>query len=362
MRVDELGEFPLIARLTQGRTMPADVAIDIGDDTSVLNVPASAQLIATCDAQVEGQHFLLTVATPEDVGAKSLAVNLSDVAAMGAVPRWALVSLLIPPSLEVSVLDGIYAGMRELAARWDVGLVGGNVSSTTGPLTIDVTLLGVCPRGRAITRAGGHPGDTVVVAGTLGAAAAGLLALVTEPGVVCPEDAITRARLALVRPMPLVAEGQALAATGVVTAMLDVSDGLTADLAHLCERSGVGAELDADAIPVDPAALAIARAYGRDPLDFALAGGEDYALVCAVRPDGVERVLASVRALGTPAHAVGHLIEIPAGETALRLRARDGHVRPLAPRGWDHLRRDGGGNGHGDDTDAQDARAVAPDH
>ncbi|MBF6590980.1 MAG: thiamine-phosphate kinase [Ktedonobacterales bacterium] len=336
MSLAELGEFGLIARLTHHLESRPDVVLGVGDDAAVLDIGVGRQLVATCDAQVEGQHFRLGAASPAEIGHKALAVNLSDIAAMGAEPLWALISLLLPRGLAVETLDGIYAGMRALARRFDIALVGGNIAATAGPLAIDLTLLGSCPRGAAVTRAGGRPGDTLLVVGTLGAAAAGLLAAggALAPGSVAPET-LERARRALAAPTPLVAEGRALAATGAVTAMLDVSDGLAADLGHLCERSGVGAEIVAAAVPIDPAADAIARAVGGDPLALALAGGEDYALLCAVRPGEIERARAAVRATGGEAHVIGALTEPTEG---MRVRAPDGRLTLLEPHGWDHLR------------------------
>jgi thiamine-monophosphate kinase len=339
MRIDELGEFALIARLTAGLPTRADVTLGAGDDAALLDISgfaADSLLVATCDTQVEGQHFTLGVATPEEIGHKAVAVNLSDLAAMGAEPLWALVSLLLPRALEIATLDGVYTGLRSLAARYSVALVGGNVSATDGPLAIDVTALGRVPRGQALTRAGGSPGDLVVVTGTLGAAAAGVLLQGGDARLdAVSDEAQAHARAAQVSPQPRVAEGRALAASGVVTALLDVSDGLAADLGHLCAASGVSAELDADAIPVDPAAQAVAAALGRDALRLALEGGEDYELVFAVRPDGAERALAAVAESGGVARVIGRLTESGAG---LRLRYADGRTEEFVARGWDHLR------------------------
>jgi thiamine-monophosphate kinase len=339
MRIDELGEFALIARLTAGLPTRADVALGAGDDAALLDlsgVATDALLVATCDAQVEGQHFSLAVATPEEIGHKALAVNLSDLAAMGAEPLWALVSLLLPRALEVATLDGVYAGLRSLAARYTVALVGGNISATDGPLAIDVTALGRVSRDQALTRGGGGFGDLVLVTGTLGAAAAGVLLRGTDArldGVSVEMRA--RAHAAQVRPEPRVAQGRALAASGVVTAMLDVSDGLAADLGHLCAASHVGAELDADAIPVDPAARAVAEALECDALRLALEGGEDYELVFTVQAEGVERALEAVAQAGGSARVIGRLTE-PGGSPSLRYG--DGRVEELVARGWDHLR------------------------
>jgi thiamine-monophosphate kinase len=339
MRIDELGEFALIERLTAGLPSRADVALGVGDDAALLDLGGSAAdslLVATCDAQVEGQHFTLGVATPEEIGHKALAVNLSDLAAMGAEPLWALVSLLLPRALEVATLDGVYAGLRTLAARFSVALVGGNISATDGPLAIDVTALGRVPRGKALTRAGGRPGDLVLVTGTLGAAAAGVLLQGGDVRLdVVSDEAKAHARAAQVSPQPRVAEGQALAASGVVTALLDVSDGLAADLGHLCAASNVGAELDVGAIPVDPAALAVADALELDALRLALEGGEEYELVFAARPDGMEQALAAVSEAGVGARVIGRLTE-PGSD--LRIRFADGRIERLVARGWDHLR------------------------
>ncbi len=336
MRLEDVGEFPLIARLTAGLESRPDVALGPGDDAAALDLGADQLLLATCDAQVEGTHFLPSVASPEEIGYKSLAVNLSDIAAMGGEPLWALISLIAPPTLDVAVVDGIYAGMRSLARRYNVALVGGNVASTPGPLTLDITLLGRVARERMVTRAGAQPGDRLLVTGRLGAAVAALLAFTAAPEQAdLPADALSEARRAMVTPQPRVREGMALAATGQVTAMLDISDGLSGDLGHICERSGVGALVELAALPVDAATRALAEALGRDPLRLALSGGDDYELLFTVRPDGVAAALEALRAVGAEATIIG---EITSPEQGLRVREPNGDIRPLDARGWDHLR------------------------
>lgn len=334
-----IGEFGLIARLTQGLETRPDVVLGVGDDAAVLDVGPDMLLVATCDAQVEGRHFLSSIATPQEIGHKTLAVNASDIAAMGAEPLWALISLLLPADVSIARLDGIYEGIRSLGRRLGIAIVGGNVSGTDGPLTLDMTLLGRVARGRACRRSGGQPGDLLVVTGTLGAAAAGLLAFTTgrdtQPYTDVAPVVVEHARTALAAPMPRVAEGRALAATGIVSAMVDVSDGLTADLNHLCVASGVGAVLDAEALPIDAAATALAKAYGREPLDLALSGGEVYELLFSVPPAALDTALDAVRSVGGSASVIGRLTEAREG---LQLRLRDGTLRALEPRGWDHLR------------------------
>lgn len=338
-RAEAIGEFGLIARLTRGLETRPDVVLGVGDDAALLDVGPDMLLVATCDAQVEGRHFLSSIATPQEIGHKALAVNASDIAAMGAEPLWALISLLLPADMSLDKLDGIYDGIRTLGKRLGIAIVGGNVSGTNGPLTLDMTLLGRVVRDHARRRSGGRPGDLLVVTGTLGAAAAGLLAYATArdamPHEPVAQDVLEQARIALVAPMPRIAEGHALAATGVVNAMLDVSDGLTADLRHICSASGVGAVIDAEALPIDMAASAIAAAYGRDSLDLALSGGEEYELLFSVPPTGLDIALDAVRSVGGSASVIGSLTEARDG---MRLRLGDGSLRLITPRGWDHLR------------------------
>ena len=256
---------------------------------------------------------------------------------MGAEPRFALVSLVIPPATDPAWLDDLYRGLRAEADVYGVSIVGGNVAATEGPLVVDITLLGSVAPGRAVARTGARPRDLLCVTGTLGAAAAGLLTLLEphpQPDAALA-SAVRAARAAQVTPIPRVREGRALAALGAATAMLDISDGLAADLSHLCARSQVGAIVEAAALPITPQTSAVAHAYGRDPMSLALFGGEDYELLFTVRPEATNEALAAVGAAGGSASAIGW---ITPAEHGMRLRQPDGTESPLAPRGWDHLR------------------------
>jgi thiamine-monophosphate kinase len=333
-----IGEFGLIAHLTQGLERRPDVLLGVGDDAALLDTGAGDLLVATCDAQVDGTHFIRGVATYEEIGHKALAVNLSDIAAMGAEPRWALASLLIPSGISVTELDQVYAGMRALGNRFEVAVVGGNVSSTNGPFCLDVTLLGTVDRSRAVRRTGARIGDAILVTGALGAAAAGVMCATSVEPWAAPLSlspaAREKTRRAMAAPLPQVAEGRALAASGVVTAMIDVSDGLAADLGHICRLSQVGAVVEAASLPLDASAREVATAFGRDPLMMALYGGEDYVLLCTVAERGVRPALDAIADAGGEGHVIGRVVDASLG---MQLRQEPAQFIPLEPRGWDHL-------------------------
>lgn len=340
MPTSELSEFELIARLTSQLPPASEVVQGVGDDAAVLNCPPGSQLIATCDALVEGRHFLRVHTSAEQIGRRALAVNLSDLAAMGGEPRFALVSLILPPATEPTWLDDLYRGLLLEANEFGVAIVGGNIAVTDGPLIIDITLLGVVAQGKAVLRSGAHVGDRVCVTGTLGAAAAGLLSFLKPFTEAHPalDQALDDVQSAQRVPRPRVAEGRALAASGLVTAMLDISDGLAGDLGHICERSGVGAVIEAGSLPISASTVQIATAHQRTPRDLALFGGEDYELLFTVPDNAVDQALAAVRAAGGSAVAIGWIVPAESGPSiTLRLRLPDGTERPLAPRGWDHL-------------------------
>ncbi len=330
----DLGEFGVIARLTQHWTTRPDVLRGVGDDAAVLDVGNPAEvLLATCDAQVAGVHFDVTTATPHEIGRRALAVNISDIAAMGGTPRFALISLLLPPDLAMEMLTEIYAGLEEEATRFAVALVGGNISRAD-TLALDITLLGMASRDHLLLRDAALPGDVLLVTGTLGAAAAGLR-LMQDSGIAARAHAEVAAPLLAAQrtPAPRVAAGQWLAAQGV-RAGIDLSDGLAADLAHLCAASGVGAELDVATFPILPATRVFADVAGVDARDLALYGGEDYELLVAAPPDLAARIIAGAdAAIGVPVTAIGRILAEPG------LFRRDAETRaPLEPRGWDHLR------------------------
>ncbi len=327
-----LGELALIERLrrlvpTAGR----GVTVGVGDDTAVLQF--DGQVLATCDVQVEGVHFVLDLCRPADIGWRALAVNLSDIAAMGGTPRFGLVSLAMPPDTLLTTVDGIYTGIAELASTHGVVIVGGNLSGTSGPLVIDLTLLG--DAGRVVRRAGARPGEGVWVTGTVGKAGAGLYVLrhpeVRAPGADTLVDAYRR-------PVPRVEAGRALANTAAVTAMIDTSDGTASDLLHLVEASGVGVRLDLGRVPLAEGLPALAHAAGRDPAAWALGGGEDYELLFAAGPAFDVGAPDFARTIGVPLTRIGEILPLDEGRWVVE---RGGRRVPLQASGWDHFRRRG---------------------
>ncbi len=336
------GEEALLAAVRRGLGAAAagdGVEFGIGDDAAVLLPPPGRRLVATVDMQVEGQHFVRqgpAGAPLVEIGWRALAVNLSDVAAMGGEPRWALSSLGIPTDMPAAGVEAVCAGLAQAATAFGVSVVGGNLARVPHGLVLDVTVLGLVDR--AVPRSGGRPGDLVCVSGRLGAAAAGLA--VARHGCDVPglgDGAQRELLLAQRHPEPRVREGIALGGLfpGAVHAMCDVSDGLTADLGRLC-TPGLGATLWQAALPVPAAVRAAAVALGADALAWALGGGEDYELLCLVAPDGFDAARSAVaRCGGAELQAIGECTVCP----GLRLaEVRGGEGRPVEPAGWDPFR------------------------
>ena len=336
-------EFELIARLTRGLPSRSDVDQSVGDDCAVLDPGGNMLLLATCDSQVEDVHFTFATSSPEDIGRKALAINISDIAAMGGEPRYALISLILPSrqSFHLEVLEGIYSGLRQEAEQFDVAIVGGNIAGTgqhkNAPLIIDITLLGTVERGHALLRSGAHAGDTLFVTGSPGDSAAGLFTLL-HPELPYPPQARDALRAIHRVPRPRVRVGRILSQLGsqIVTAMLDISDGLSGDLHHICERSQVSARVVIDQLPLSSALRSIAVVASHDPLDWALNGGEDYELLFSVSPGYADMVVEAVQsATGTPVTAIGTICPPEAG---MKVLWPDGREEALVPKSWDHLR------------------------
>ncbi|MFO7654612.1 MAG: thiamine-phosphate kinase [Candidatus Krumholzibacteriia bacterium] len=381
MKLSDVGEFGFIARFSPAflRELPEGVR-GIGDDCAVIPPEAPdvgrtadrgpvaderVQLVTT-DMLVEDVHFLRRRIPARDLGHKSLAVNLSDVAAMGGTPSSAYLALAIPADLDVAWLDEFFAGFHELGREARVPLLGGDTTRSPGPLVIAVTVLGTCRHSHLKLRSAARTGDVVCVTGWLGDSAGGLRLLtgdgaadavpeaaadaVTDAAAdAVPEaaaDAVTGAAAAgapdghaerLVRehhrPRAHLAEGAWLGARPGVHAMLDVSDGLDSDCRRVMEQSRCGMEIDVEALPISPALAAVAARRGWDPRRLAAAGGEDYCLLATVAADAFPAVATDfARDLGRPLHAVGRVVD--GGD--LRYLAAGGDFM-LDGRSWDHF-------------------------
>lgn len=318
-----LSEFERIARFTKPfESGGASVIAGPGDDCAITQPRAGWVLVSKVDHVVEGVHFGPAF-LPEEIGHKALAVSLSDLAAAGAEPRWFLVAVAMPDRYPIDRLDGIARGMSLLAARAKIALVGGNFT-TASELSLAVTALGEAPKGQALRRSGASPGDWLLLSGTVGDAALGLERLAS--GRPAELDASVLAQL---RPEPRLELGKILGA--YASAAVDVSDGLVQDLGHLCTRSGVGADVELPSLPLGEGV----RGLGERGLRLALAGGEDYELLCAVPPDRAPPLLERAAALGQPLRRIGTCTEGP----GIRLLDEEGRAMPLEGlSGWEHFR------------------------
>ena len=328
MKVSELGEFGLIELLSKmvGALPDSQLLIGIGDDAAAWYGDASIQL-ATVDCFIQDVHFSLNTASWNELGWKALAANLSDIAAMGGVPRYALVSLALPHYTEVDDVTALYKGMTELAQQYGVAIVGGDISSA--PLVaITITILGSARnKGKHIlTRSAARPGEQVAVTGYLGAAAAGSEMLAKRLNF--NPEATTCLRDAFLHPHPRLVEGELLVDQGVKTA-IDISDGLISDLKQICKASQVGARIEVERVPVEPTVRAN---FGDRALELALSGGEDYELLFTASTEVIDKVRT---AASCPITVIGEIITDKIGEVILV--DRKGNPFNLAKAGWEHF-------------------------
>ena len=328
--VAEIGEQAIIERITRRLEMPAWVEVGPGDDAAVVKLARGRREVLTTDALVDGVHFDQAFVPPDAIGHRALAVNLSDLAAMGAEPRAVLLSLALPGSLAVASLDALMDGFLRQASTHHATLLGGNITRTPGPLVINVTAIGaVRPRG-ALTRAGARPGDEIYVTGTVGDAAVGLAMLRASAGTVAVESGCAGRYL---RPEPRVRAGLQLSHHGAASSCVDLSDGLADGLRQLARASSVGVEVEAGALPISEEARAWHTASGTDPLAAALVGGDDYELLFTVRPRHRGRLRGARRRIG----------DLPITRIGVVTRGNDLVVRDASgsralPHGFEHFR------------------------
>lgn len=334
MKLDDIGEFGFIEKISRGCLIrPEGVIKSIGDDAAAFRVPAGQVSLITTDLLVERIHFIRKTISGSDLGHKSLAVNLSDIAAMGGIAREAFVSIAIPGDCPLDYLEDFYEGMKRLAAGFEVNILGGDTTRSKDDLIINIVVQGTVAREQMLCRDAARPGDVVFSTGYLGDSRAGLHLILNNIAVDTAEwKTLHRAQVA---PQPHLHEGYFLASQPGTHAGIDTSDGLSSDIGHIAEESQVGADLYADKIPVSESLLKFCDRFGFDPVEYALSGGEDYTLVCTVAPEHADGVAAKFKAeFKKPLFRIGEITD----KNRLDLICPGGRTRPITPTGWNHFK------------------------
>jgi thiamine-monophosphate kinase len=330
--VSSVSERELIARIHhQLPAPPAWLVVGIGDDAAVVETTRNRLEVLSVDAVVEGVHFDRAFTPPSAIGHRALAVNLSDLAAMGAAPRLALVSVALPVAFLVAEFDAMIAGLAAVASRFRTAIVGGNLTRIDGPLVLDITVVGTVKRRQTLTRAGARPGDDLYVTGSIGGAAAGLQMLrsgVDDASAAAAEPCIQR----YLYPEPRLRLGALLGRNRAATACMDVSDGLADAVQQLAEASGVGATIDSSVLPIEPGARRWFERQDRDAVNESITGSDDYELLIAVRPRLRGRLVAAQRHGGAALTRIGSCT----ADRAVVVQ-QDGVTRPM-PSGYSHFR------------------------
>jgi len=335
MQVKDIGEFSLIQRLVSHLgSIKKDVVVGIGDDVAVIKTSPDHYLLATCDVLVEGVHFLSQFMTPDQIGQKAVAVNISDVAAMGGVPQHLLASLVLPKNTPLSFVDGLYNGIEKQCQQYNIDVIGGNIARGK-QIVINIFLLGKVQPKKLLLRSSAHPNDKVLVTGYLGDSAAGLKLLQNNKFKVTPKQKkqlLTRH----VTPIPRLKESAIIADLGQAISMIDISDGLSSDIGHICDQSNVGVRLWADKLPISPATKKVAKLINQPPWKLAFKGGEDYELCFTIPAEKAESAKAAVsQKTKTPVTIIGEILPLNQGKWIV---LKNNHQLPLQSKSWDHFK------------------------
>ncbi len=334
MSLKEIGEFGFIKKISRGCLIrPDNIIKAIGDDAAAFMTAPDQLTLITTDLLVERIHFLRETISGFDLGYKSLAVNLSDIAAMGGTAKEAFVSIAIPDDCHLDYLEAIYSGIKDLAAAFDVNVLGGDTTRSKVDLIINIVVQGIVSKEELLCRDAARTGDVIFSSGFLGDSKAGLHLILN--GI----DADTEALAALLKahrvPEPHLREGRFLARQPGVHAAIDTSDGLSSDLEHIVEESRVGARLFADKIPISQNLKDFCTRFDFDPIDYALAGGEDYTLLCTISADNADEIAnAFEKEFNHSLFAIGEIT----AKKQIELVYPDGETKPLTPTGWDHFK------------------------
>ena len=334
MRLRDIGEFGFIEKIRHGCLVrPDNIVKAIGDDAAAFTTDSNQIILVTTDLLVERIHFLRDATSGFNLGYKSLAVNLSDIAAMGGTAREAFVSIAIPQDCPIDFLDDIYRGMKSLAGEYDVNILGGDTTRSAVDLIINVAVTGVVSKSEILYRDGARPGDIIFSTGYLGDSRAGLHLILNDI------EVGSKAHKALfeahVLPKPYLREGRFLAAQKGVSSAIDVSDGLSSDLGHIVKQSGVGAKVFADKIPLSQPLKSFCDQFDFDPIEYALAGGEDYTLLFTVSAEDAPRITLDYQKIfNQPLFTIGEITDTG----SIELIDPAGNAKQVIPSGWDHFK------------------------
>jgi len=341
MELNDIGEFGLIKRLTKNITLDKErVIMGVGDDVAVVKTKAEEYLLLTCDILIEGTHFTKETITPCQLGKKVVAINVSDIAAKGGIPKQALISIGLPKDTKVIYLDEIYRGIKEQSKKFNIDIVGGNTALSKDKIFIDLFLVGEIKPDLLLLRSGAKPDDKILVTGNLGDSSAGLKIIENQDlkleDIKFEKKYKTKLKQAHLSPNPRLLEGRIIAKSNLASSMMDISDGLSSDLAKICEASNVGAIIWEEKIPVSKETLAFAKSIGKSPFNFALHGGEDYELLFTIPKENVEIIIKKIqRETKTKVTEIG---EIKDRKFGIKIVKTNGEMTPLNTYGWNHFK------------------------
>jgi thiamine-monophosphate kinase len=331
VKLKDIGEFGFIKRIEGGCIVKdKNVIRGIGDDCCVFQTSGERAILLTTDMLVEKIHFLLSAISPYQLGRKSLAVNLSDIAAMGGTPREAVISIAIPNTVDLTVLDGVYDGMKSMAKEFGVNLLGGDTTSSPEHLVINIALVGEAAEDEIIYRSGAGEGELIFLTGPVGSSAAGLDLILKGREAKGWEDLIEAHH----NPYPHVKEGRIIASMKATNSLIDVSDGVAADLGHICAESGLGAILEERMIPTTEKFRDYCERFDENSNQLSLHVGEDYVLLGTVVPESANALRTALVSEGCEFYQIGQMV----AEPGLKLRSRENSLESMGTIGWDHFK------------------------
>lgn len=334
MKLKDIGEFGFIEKISQGCLIRPDNIIQaIGDDAAAFYTDSAFVSLVTTDLLVERVHFLRNATDGFNLGYKSLAVNLSDIAAMGGTAKETFVSVAIPQDCSIDFLEDVYRGIKDLAGQFDVNILGGDTTSSIVDLIINISVTGSVRKEEMLLRKAAQSGDIIFSTGFLGDSRAGLHMILNH----IPSDSKELKELfhSHILPKPFLREGRFLATQNGVHAAIDVSDGLSSDIGHIAKESNAGVRLFAEKIPVSENLTYFCNRFDFNPVEFALAGGEDYTLLCTVSPDHADDVTEKyVKTFNHPLYPIGKITD----PGKMEIIDSSGRVTGFQPEGWDHFK------------------------